>query len=180
MEIQNQIKRTLSQPESIEFVISLLGTKEDITRTTLADQLCDEFKFLDFHGERQRAGCIKALRQLEKREFFVLPPSCGRPGKRNPRRLVEPVPEPQGVPEEAGKVEDLRLILVGSEEQMRRWNELMTHDHVSVCFTSYYCRLTASLTAIRASTYGILTIKISIKTPVLVSGFFTVLNWSIM
>ncbi len=129
MEIQNQIKRTLSQPESIEYVISLLSTKEDITRTTLADQLCDEFKFLDFHGERQRAGCIKALRQLEKKEFFALPPSCGRPGKRNPRRLVEPVPEPQGVPEEAGKVEGLRLILVESEQQMRLWNELMIMDH---------------------------------------------------
>jgi hypothetical protein len=129
MEIQNQIKRKLSEPESIEYVTSLLCMADDITRTKLAEQLCDKFKFLDFRGEKQLAGCMKALRELEKKKCFVLPAPCHTPGKGNPRRLGVPIAETQGVPDEAGKIEDLRLILVETEEQMRTWNELMIQDH---------------------------------------------------
>ena len=129
METQNQIKRTLSQPEAIKQINSILDDNDNIKRTKLADLLCDQFGFFDPRGERQRCGCLKALRELEQKGWFVLPKSCHTPGKIQPRRLAEPVPEPLGVPDEAGKISELRLVPVKTEEHMRIWNELMIQDH---------------------------------------------------
>lgn len=129
METQNQIKRTLAQPEAIKQIISMLDNNDNIKRTKLADLLCDQFGFFDPRGERQRCGCLKALCELEQKGWFVLPKSFRSPGKIQPRRLAEPVPEPQGVPDEAGKISELRLIPVKAEEHMRIWNELMIQDH---------------------------------------------------
>jgi hypothetical protein len=33
------------------------------------------------------------------------------------------------VPADAGNINELRLIIVGTEEEMRIWNELMIQDH---------------------------------------------------
>ena len=46
-----------------------------------------------------------------------------------PRRLDEPVAAPSPLPEDAGKIRHLKLIWVGTQEQMRLWNELMIQDH---------------------------------------------------
>ena len=129
METQNQIKRTLSQPESIEYIINLLDTNNNIIRTKLADQLCEHFGFFNPCGNKQRAGCLKALRELEQNGRFILPRSSSKLGKRSPRRLTQPVPAPQGVPVEAGQIRGLRLIAVEGEDDMRTWNELMIQDH---------------------------------------------------
>jgi hypothetical protein len=129
MEIQNQIKRTLSRPESIEYVSSLLCATGSITRTKLADRLCDKFDFFDFRGEKQRAGCMKALRELEKKEYFALPRPCNIPSKVSPRRLAAPIPDAKEVPGEVGEIRDLQLIPVEAEGHMRIWNELMIRDH---------------------------------------------------
>lgn len=130
MKIQNQIKKTLSQPKAIEQIKNILDKNADINRTKLSDLICDHFNFYNPRGERQRSGCIKALRKLEQDGFFVLPIPCKTvTGKINPRRLAEPVPEPQKVPDEVGKICDLKLVLVEAEEYMRIWNELMIQDH---------------------------------------------------
>jgi len=130
MEKQNQIKWTLSQAEAIEKINNILDTNTNINRTKLADLICDEFNFFNPRGERQRAGCLKALRKLEQDGFFVLPLSSKKGVvKRNPRRLEEPVPEPQGVPGDVGKICELKLVPVETEEYMRIWNELMIQDH---------------------------------------------------
>jgi len=42
-------------------------------RTALADVLCTEFGFHDAQGRSQRAGCLKALRDLERAGHFELP-----------------------------------------------------------------------------------------------------------
>jgi hypothetical protein len=129
METQNQIKRRLSQPETIKYIRNLLDTANDIRRTALADKLCEQFGFFDPRGDKQRAGCLKALRELEKGGLFVLPKHGNVPGKRSPRRLEAPVPDAQGVPGEVGEIRGLRLVLVDTEESMRIWNELMIRDH---------------------------------------------------
>jgi len=130
MKIQNQIKRTLSQPEAIEQINNMLDTNTNINRTKMADLICDQFKFINPRGERQRSGCLKALRKLEQDGLFVLPvPNKTGSVKKSPRRLDEPVPEPQGVPNEVGKICELKLVSVETEEYMRIWNELMIQDH---------------------------------------------------
>jgi len=129
MNKQNQIKRALSEPETIEYVRGLLEAEEFFTRTELADFLCEEFGFQDPSGQRQRGGCLKGLRELEAKGWFQLPPPEKQKGLPSPRRLSEPVAEPEAVPGEVGGIGGLELILVEQESQMRIWNELMIREH---------------------------------------------------
>ena len=129
MDIQNQIKRTLSAPEAIAYVSQLLEDDEFCSRTELADFLCEEFGFQDPRGQNQRAGCLRGLRELEAKGWFQLPPPELQKANPTPRRLPEPVPETKSVPEEVGKVSGLELVLVRQEGQMRIWNELMIREH---------------------------------------------------
>ena len=130
MKTQNQIKRTLSQPEAIERIRKILDTNTNINRTKLADLICVQFNFFNPCGKKQRSGCLKALRKLEQGGFFDLPVPCKTGSvKKNPRRLEESVPEPRGVPDDVGKICELKLVSVMTEEYMRIWNELMIQEH---------------------------------------------------
>ena len=129
MNTQNQIKRTLTEPASIEYVCELLESKEIHHRSELAGHVCKQFGFYDVRGKEQRGGCLKALRELEAAGHFVLPAAHTRPGHRSPRRLSEPVPLPEEVPSQAGEVRGLELVLVSTSEQMRIWNEMMINEH---------------------------------------------------
>ncbi len=129
METQYQFKRKLSQPEAIEHLCKLLDASDTMKITKLADKLCEQFGFYNPLGEKQRAGCLKALRELEQAGSITLPQSPRKIKKRSPRRLAQPLPEPQAVPSEVGALRGLELLLVETEAQMRIWNELMINDH---------------------------------------------------
>ena len=129
METQNQIKRKLSQPEAIEHICKLIDASDSMKITRLADELCEQFGFYNPLGKKQRAGCLKALRELEHAKLIALPQSPRKTKKRSPRRLAQPLPEPQAVPSEVGKLRGLEFLLVKSEAHMRIWNELMINDH---------------------------------------------------
>jgi len=129
MYIQNQIKRTLSKPETVEYIRKLLESKEFVNRTQLAGFLCEHCKFHDGRGNQQLSGCLKALRELEAAGRFTLPLAQKQPGRSSPRRLDEAVEEPKQVPGKAGAIRDLQIILVCTDEHMRIWNELMIREH---------------------------------------------------
>jgi hypothetical protein len=129
MNVQNQIKRTLSQPNAIKYVAGLLKVNKFVSRRELANFLCERFEFYDARRQTQRGGCIKALRELEAAGHFTLPVARGRTGPNTPKRLDKPVADPTRVPEKAGEVCGLELIQVSSEEQMRIWNEMMIREH---------------------------------------------------
>ena len=126
---QNQIKRTLSQPDAIAYVAEALIRGECAHRSALADLVCERFGFFDPRGQAQVEGCMKALRELEAGGHFKLPAAQGNPGPRTPKRLPEAVPDPTGVPEQAGDVRGLAMILVSTDEHMRIWNEMMIREH---------------------------------------------------
>ena len=131
MEAQSQIKRTLSQPQSIDSIRRLLADGSHATRSSLAQAACSHFGFLNARGRPQSAGCVKALRELEQAGHFVLPtvqPS-GRGKGKTARRLDAPVPAPLNVPAQAGEVRALALIKVDTLDQMRVWNEMMLREH---------------------------------------------------
>lgn len=128
MEAQSQIKRRLSEPEAIAEIGSVL-THGQQTRTDLARRLCERFGFFDGRGQAQTAGCLKALGELSQAGHFVLPAARSRPAPRTPRRLHTPVAPPQGLPNTAGAVQELAVVLVEGEEPMRIWNELMLREH---------------------------------------------------
>ena len=130
MNIQNQIKRALSKPEAIEYIGRLLKEEDEFfTRTELAEVVCEQFGFQDPRGQNQLGGCLKGLRELEAKGWFELPRAQIQKGGPAPRRLPDPVAEPEGVPGEVGEVGGLELILVEQESQMRIWNELMIREH---------------------------------------------------
>lgn len=129
MNIQNQIKRTLSQPDAIQYVAGLLELNKSISRGELVNSLCERFKFYDARNERQLGGCIKALRELEAGGHFTLPVARGKTGANTPRRLNQPVADPMQVPDKVGEICGLELTRVSSEEQMRIWNEMMIREH---------------------------------------------------
>jgi len=91
--------------------------------------LCEHFGFYDPRGQKQRDGCVKALRELETDGWFILPVARRKTGPNSAKRLSEPVAAAEGVPAEAGDVGGLRLVVVGTDEQMRIWNEMMIGEH---------------------------------------------------
>ncbi len=129
MNIQNQIKRTLSKSTSIEHICGLLEDNEIKNRSELAELVCVAFGFYDPLGRVQKGGCLKALRELEEAGHFTLPEARRKPVARSPRLLSKPVPLPVEVPSQAGEVRGLELVLVSTPEQMRIWNELMIEEH---------------------------------------------------
>src|SRR5262245_40443917 len=133
MERQHEIKRTLSTPESIEVIRRLVADATHANRSALVRATCSHFGFVDARGREQTAGCVKALRELERAGHFALP-AAGPRGRRrgqvgSARRLGGPVPEPSDIPARAGDVQGLMLVKVQTLEQMRLWNELMACEH---------------------------------------------------
>jgi len=129
METQNQIKRTLSRPEVIKHVRSVLDENGSMNRTGVAEQICEHYGFFDARGTPQTSSCLKALRELEFGGHIVLPKPLMQPGCGSPRRLGEPVLAPQGVPAQVVDVRGLHLVPVETQEQMRIWNEMMIREH---------------------------------------------------
>lgn len=134
MEVQQQIKRTLSRPENVELICQLLTDgREGLVRTALADQLCERFGFLDGQGNKQRSTCLKALRELERAGNFRLPPPLGKKAaerrKPMPRLSGQLPPVPQEVPATVNALQGLRLVLVEQEPQLLLWNDLMHEEH---------------------------------------------------
>ena len=129
MNQQNQIKRTLSQPESLDIVRHQLDSHVHQNRTSLSKSLCQHFNFHDARGRHQIGGCNKALRELERAGHFTLPVSKMPHTVKTPRRLDCAVPDPVDVPAQAGNVQGLMLVKVETEDQMRIWNEMMLREH---------------------------------------------------
>ena len=77
-------------------------------------------------------SCLKALRDLEREGHFRLPPrQLNIVSHWRARRLPGPVPEPVRVPEAAGEVRGLRVVLVKPDDDtaMRTFNELLAREH---------------------------------------------------
>lgn len=129
MDVQNQIKRRLSDPNAIERIRNLLDKSGNIHRSELAKRLCRHFKFFDGRGKEQLGGCLKALKELESKGHFHLPKPRTRPGNKEPRRLEAPLPVPQGIPADVSELSGLQLELVTTGRQMKIWNEMMIEDH---------------------------------------------------
>ncbi|MEN8132758.1 MAG: IS4 family transposase [Pseudomonadota bacterium] len=129
MKTQNLIKQTLSQPESVAVVQQILEDNADAPRCAIAEHVCEHFAFFNAFGRPQKAGCLKALRELERAGRFRLPAARRQPPQAGPRRLKEPVEEARDLPSSAGEIEELQLIRVESDSEVRIWNELMFQEH---------------------------------------------------
>ena len=123
------ILHRLSQPDAIEFVRRSIQLDPEMHRTGLADDLCATYGFVDPLGRKRRTGCLKALRILEAKGCFSLPPPRTKTALGRPRRLGSGVPLAADVPATAEAIGSLALVWVQTEEQMRIWNELFETEH---------------------------------------------------
>jgi hypothetical protein len=129
MRLQSQIKRRLSEPRSLARVHALMREAPEAHRTALADRVCADLGFIDARGRPQRAGCLKALRALERDGQIALAPARTTPGPRRTRRLGHPVTSPQAVPAEVSQLIGLELVAVEDDAHRAIWNELMVREH---------------------------------------------------
>ena len=123
------ILQRLAEPDAVEFVRRSCASDPDLHRTELVDRLCDQFGLHDPLGRGRRTGCLKALRTLEAKGYFRLPPPRAKTAPGAPRRAGSSVAPAAHVPDTAGAIHDLTLVLVQSDEQMRIWNELFETEH---------------------------------------------------
>ena len=126
---QNQIKRTLSTAANIETIRQLLESEDILHRTDVALRACQQFNFYDARGQLQVSSCAKALRQLENAGHIILPGVSKKRARKSSRRLSEAVSLPVDIPDEVGDIQELRLLLVRTDEEKRLWNELMLREH---------------------------------------------------
>lgn len=129
MKHQNRIKQRLLEPESIVVVQQILEDNKEAHRSAIAERVCQHFSFFNSLGRPQKSGCLKALRELERADRLQLPEARRARPKIKPKRLADPVAEPKNLPATAGQIEELQLVRVETDEEVRRWNELMIQDH---------------------------------------------------
>jgi len=129
MNTQNLIKQTLAQPESITTILMILEENEGVSRSAIAVRVCERFELFNTRGKPQRAGCMKALRELEHAGQIVLPTPRRCPVTISPKRLKGPVEAPNDVPTQVDKLAGLQLIKVETDTHKRLWNELMQREH---------------------------------------------------
>ena len=129
MKTQNLIKRKLSQPESVVVVQQILEDNKEAPRSAIAERVCRHFGFLNALGNPQKSGCLKALRELERVGRLQLPQARRQCRQAGPRRRTEPVEEPRELPARAGQIQELELIRVDTDTEVRIWNELMIQEH---------------------------------------------------
>jgi len=127
MHKQNLVKQTLS--ENLDRVSAVVSGRPECCRTEIARSLCEEFELWDAKGALQVGGCLKALRQLEAQGHFTLPAARGHSTSWSPRRLGVEVPCSTDVPGQVDRLEELAVVLVDADEDMKCWNELMIREH---------------------------------------------------
>ena len=129
MKTQNLIKQTLSQPESVVVIQQILEDNKEAPRSAIAKRVCQHFEFFNALGKPQKSGCLKALRELERVGRLQLPEARRQSPQAGPRRLTALVEQPQNLPSTAGKIQQLQLIRVETDTEVRIWNELMIQEH---------------------------------------------------
>ena len=129
VDAQHQIKRTLNAAWALERVEALIRHDGELHRTGVARRVCEEFGFFDARGRAQVGGCLAALRELERAGRVGLPRARTRGGscaRRGPAPAIAP---PSGVPDEAGRVRELSIVLVETAAQRDLWHALMAVEH---------------------------------------------------
>ena len=100
MAAERGILHRLSQPDAVEFVRRSIQSDPEMHRTELADRLCGAFELVDPLGRKRRTGCLKALRTLEAKGCFSLPPPQTKTARGRPCRPPQTF---QVRPEQSGR-----------------------------------------------------------------------------
>ena len=132
---RNLIKDTLSRPENLIKVNQLLEINKGAKLCPFASIVCQHFDFKDYEGKLQTTNCAQALLAMDTQRLISLhgfidyKPYDPRENHAKPICLETDVPTPTNVPESVEEMDDLRLILVNTDELRTIWNTLMEKEH---------------------------------------------------
>ena len=124
---QSQIQRTLNA--AIPRIAEILSQEQFRSRHALGRRLCAEFQFVDHHGRKQLAGCLKVLRVLEALGVIVLPPAQEVSVHAGPSLRSAPVSAAENVPGQVAEIVGLEIEEVTTRGQRRIWNTLLAREH---------------------------------------------------
>lgn len=129
---RNQIKETLTKKENLEILQQIVNENIDKKLIDIVKIVCEKFKFFDLAGKMQKGLTRSAILKLQVQGRLVLPEKFTVTKKyhmKGPRCLSEPIPEPENMPEEAGDVKDLKLVLVQDDPHYLIYNTMMQAEH---------------------------------------------------
>jgi Domain of unknown function (DUF4338)/Transposase DNA-binding len=132
MDTTETIQQRLASATAVALIKDWLRDNRGKGRVALARHVCERLELRDARGRLRQGGTQKALRVLEARGYWRLPKRQSRgPGRWQPRRLGQPVVEPQKVPKRVEQMQGLTLVEVSREqdELFRTWNELIETEH---------------------------------------------------
>ncbi|MCP4202812.1 MAG: DUF4338 domain-containing protein [bacterium] len=120
------------EPEELEQICWTVESFPSLSRTELAQTLCEHLKWRTATGSAKLDACRKLLEKLEKQGRVRLPAkrACRRSARGNIRRVYSRETEP-GEPLE-GRLEELgevKLEIVDSRAQTRLWAEYVDRYH---------------------------------------------------
>ncbi len=136
MDTSNRLpaKNTLSQPDNLEWVRQSLAGSSGLSLKQFCIQACEHFGFLNSRGEPQIGNCALALKALDEKGLIALQSSLGYASSgigrsHEPRCLDTPVPQPASLPEDAGKIGKMQVVMVATDEQNLIWNTILRNEH---------------------------------------------------
>ena len=138
---QNQIHRTLHEPAAHARLAQILARTDGASRNAVGRRVCEAFDFLDARGRPQVAGCLQALRSLERSGAIALPPPQRPQPPSAPGRLADSVPQPVSVPADLAAVEALAVRVVETRDDRRLWNTLIGDEHPRGMTTFAGCQM---------------------------------------
>ena len=136
MDTSNRLpaKKTLSQPDNLEWVRQSLAGSSGLSLKQFCIQACEHFGFLNSRGEPQIGNCALALKALDEKGLIALQSSLGYTSSgigrsHEPRCLDTPVPQPASLPEDAGKIGKMQVVMVATDEQNLIWSTILRNEH---------------------------------------------------
>ena len=126
---QNCIGRVLRSPGGLARLAGILAAGGFETRAELGRLVCSEFGFADRLGRPQASSCAVVLRELAAEGRIRIPEPSRRGGGGGPAGLGIDVPPPEGVPERAGLVGNLRLVPADGREHRRILGAMLRREH---------------------------------------------------
>lgn len=114
----------------VRVVQQLVAERGDLTRSALAQALCEQWQWRATHGAWKLRSALDVLLGLEARGWIHLPPRSPSVSERNPRPKAVHLPE--AIPTWRGNLNELRPLCwlrVRSATQGREWRDVLNRHH---------------------------------------------------
>ena len=128
------LKEFLTQPDNLAWVQQSMVANAGLPIGKFCDLVCGHFDIRDTLGNLQSKNCYMALKAMDRQGKLSLkdmlgyePVRAGLPHR--PRCLDVPPPQPVGLPEDAGQLMELKIVMARTLPQKKTWNTILEEEH---------------------------------------------------